>query len=946
MPLQLITGPANSGKARLALDAVRGHLAREREVLLVVPHRGDRATYLRELAGDGAALGVTVATFSRLEHEIAASAAAGLDLLDEVARDALLAACLAAAGARYVTPQLIAGAGELVAALRAKRVGTAQLSRALAAAGGAPAALDLVALYERYQQGLGRIGAADREQWLRSAQDALRLRPELWRERPVVVYGFDDFTDAQLATIETLGAVVDAPLTVTLTYEPGRDALAARGAAFQALASFASEHVALDASDAYYGAGARGALAHVERHLFEPHAPPVDPGDAVELIAAPTRRAELEAAVERVAALIDDGVAAHEIAIVARRPATVAHLAHDLLERAAIPHSIVREIPLTGAALGRAILGLLACAAGQGSAGDLVAWLRSPGFVRAAGRVDDFEREVRQAGVATAADALALWRGQPRNERFQLEKVDALAAARSARSLYRLVEGEVEQLLLAPLRGAGRPLEDERALEVAAARAVGVQIAALRRLADHDETLAPRDAGALRDALATVTIDAGRAPAEGLVQLTSPQQLRARRVAALILVDMQEGAFPLADTAARLLSDRRLAALANAGLPVLFGRSETLDVERYLFYAAVSRAAERLILCWHEHDAEGRRVNRSLFVDDLLDLFAPPPPERRPSGQAAGDELLCLASAATPLSAPRVLAAIGELDWSATALESWHRCPVQWFVEKFLAADEPAAAGAALTEGSVMHAVLHDVLAELKEHGDARLGPATGERAIAAMRTALADREAQLPGGGALARITRRRLEANLAAYLEHACEDSPAYVPEYLETGFGARSAEGAEPFDLGGGVNVTGMIDRVDVGDDGSALVWDYKRKGRGTAFAGAKWVESGSLQAAIYARAVEAVLGLDVRGALYQPLSGSDGLRPRGAITAEAADGIELVSTDVVDRETFDARIAAAVDAAIAAAGQARAGLLEPRPRQCFGQCRYRAICRIPR
>ncbi len=214
------------------------------------------------------------------------------------------------------------------------------------------------------------------------------------------------------------------------------------------------------------------------------------------------------------------------------------------------------------------------------------------------------------------------------------------------------------------------------------------------------------------------------------------------------------------------------------------------------------------------------------------------------------------------------------------------------------------------------------------------------------MRVALARRESELPGDGALPRITRRRLEGDLADFLERACECETAFVPEYLELPFGAKSSEGAEPFDIGGGVRVNGRIDRVDVGPGGAALVWDYKRKGRGAALASAKWVETGTLQAAIYARVVETLLSLDVQGSLYQPLTGSGDLRPRGAVTSDAAEGLPLVSTDVVDRDTFDALVDDAVEVAREAAREARAGRLEPRPDSCFGGCAFRSICRIPR
>ena len=53
MPITLITGPANAGKARLVMDAVRRDLAHGLEPLLVVPTRADAEHYLRELAADG-----------------------------------------------------------------------------------------------------------------------------------------------------------------------------------------------------------------------------------------------------------------------------------------------------------------------------------------------------------------------------------------------------------------------------------------------------------------------------------------------------------------------------------------------------------------------------------------------------------------------------------------------------------------------------------------------------------------------------------------------------------------------------------------------------------------------------------------------------------------------------------------------------------------------------
>ena len=66
MPITLITGPANAGKAQLVMDAVRRHRAHGAEPLLVLPTGADADHYLRELAADGVALGVRVERFDGL----------------------------------------------------------------------------------------------------------------------------------------------------------------------------------------------------------------------------------------------------------------------------------------------------------------------------------------------------------------------------------------------------------------------------------------------------------------------------------------------------------------------------------------------------------------------------------------------------------------------------------------------------------------------------------------------------------------------------------------------------------------------------------------------------------------------------------------------------------------------------------------------------------------
>ena len=83
-------------------------------------------------------------------------------------------------------------------------------------------------------------------------------------------YGFDELTALERDAVETLSRVVGAEVTVSLTYEPGRAALATRAEAAEELRPLAERVLELPALDEHYAPGSRTALHHLERELFEP----------------------------------------------------------------------------------------------------------------------------------------------------------------------------------------------------------------------------------------------------------------------------------------------------------------------------------------------------------------------------------------------------------------------------------------------------------------------------------------------------------------------------------------------------------------------------------------------------------------------------------------------------------------------------------------------------
>lgn len=972
MPLTLITGPANAGKAQVVMDAVRRHLARGEEPLLIVPTRADAEHYLRELAGATVASGVRVERFAGLIAELALRAGVGGQALSGAARERVLEA-VAARGGVPSSPGFVRALGELFAQLRLQRVTPARLDRALSAWRRADGPLDghgpdLARLFADYCATLERLGRVDGEGRAMKALDTLRERPALWGRSPVLFYGFDDLTLLQLDAIETLARLVDAAVTVSLAYEPGRVAFTGRARSFHALLPLAGEHRQLPPRSAHYAPRSRAALAHVERSLFETDAPALARerlGGAVRLLEGGGERAELELVASEILALLDRGVQPAQIAVIVRRAGLPLELLEEVFTAAGVPFAVRRETPFADTAIGGALVGLLRCVPAParaapdaapprpqaGKLGDLLAWLRAPGLLEQPALADRLELAARRAGALDARAARALW--EERN--WPLDTIDRLreAQVRGAAALCDRAAGELHRLFCAPRRAAARVL-CEHELEDAAALAVGRRaLAELRELARSAPEVAPADAAALADALARLEIAGGEreaAPADAVAVL-DPLALRARRVRVLFACGLQEGVFPAHARAQPLLAEEERRRVAEVSGLRLGEQEDTLAAERYLFYAALSRPQEQLFLSWHVADDDGEPTPRSLFVQDVCDLFdeqlmlsrarravgavdATPSPTATPAG------------AAQPLRDERLLAWLRERIWSASSLEKWIDCPVSWFVERMLDPVRLDPDPEPLARGALAHAALKDTLEGLRrERGTARLQPAALPRARQLLTAALGaeDSERSLSVVRERELAMRRRLQADLERYLRRAAEWDSPLEPSALELGFGFDDSE-LPALELGDGMRLRGRIDRVDVGEGGEAVVYDYKG---GRAPSGARWIKDGDLQVALYMHAVEQLLHLHAVGGLYQPLTGAD-LRPRGVLDADA--GLELggVSTDVCEHAEVRALLAQALDSARAAAAEAARGALQPRPGTCAyrGGCMYPAICRCER
>src|ERR1700733_10447458 len=656
MPLTLVLGPANSAKAGEVLGAFAA--ASARGAILVVPTAADAGYYTRELAAEGTLLG-SVLTFSGLAREIAGRTGYAGRRLTALQRERVLER--AVAGLEFDALREAAGtagfshaAGELIAELERslvtpQRFAAAMHSWAAQDPRRAPYARDVAAISRAYAARLSQLGRVDAELHAWRALDALRAAPARWGGEPVFFYGFDDLHPLERDAIETLARVVGAEVTVSLTYEPGRTALAARAEAVEELRPLADRLIELPALGEHYEPGSRDALHHLERRLFEPSPTRIDPGRAIGLLEAGGELAEVELAAAEVLGLLRVGIPAEEIAVGYRSAERSAALVEHACARYGVPVSVSRRTPVARTTLGRGLLALARCALlepQRATAEDLIAYLRASGRESDRERtdadrertdsdrertdadrerteadrertdaIDRLEADVRREGLHSLAQARA------RLKQFQeLNAIDALRAAPDpGPELLR----QAQRLLSASHRGQAALLDRDEELD---ARALGTLTRALAELEELNE----RPSGAdLIELLETLEVSAPPVAPTGAVLLSDPLSIRARRFSAVVVCGLQESEFPLAAAPEPFLSDELRRELAACSGLRLRPREDALARERYLFYTSVSRATERVILAYRSSDEEGNLSLPSPFLADVAELLVEDWPERR-----------------------------------------------------------------------------------------------------------------------------------------------------------------------------------------------------------------------------------------------------------------------------------------------------------------------------
>jgi ATP-dependent helicase/DNAse subunit B len=1010
VPLKLVYGPPNSGRAGVVRRAFTAAL--DRDPILVVPTVDDVFAFERELSGGGALLGGAVMTFGGLFRTVAtmAGAPAGAEL-SPAQRLRAVSVAIAAQRERLRPLQRSAGRPRFASALerllgelQAAGVEPAEVEASAATLEGSAYLTDIAALYGGYEEVRRRTGRVDSHGIAREAIAQLRRDGSFWGDRPVLLYGFDDLTENQFELLAALAAQTEA--TIALPYEEGSAALAARGRLLGELRE-RLEMADQVVTEADLGNTLSPLLFHLTIGFGSPRPKRAEIDDSLTLLRSAGTRAEAEAIAAHVSRLLSQGADPAEIAIALRDPSRRGPEIAAALERNGIAAALEAEVPVAGTSVGGALIALLEAEFGARRASDLLRYLRGPsGF--SPGRVDWFERSVRRRRVGDAEAALLLWQGEdgePPRDLLRLRE----AAQRSPAVLAAEVGALAGRMASRPLReaGDGPALPQGEGLELRAASEIASSLAELGELG----ALAP-EPHELAPLIEELDFRVWSGPVEGRVRIADPYRLRAARFDHVVVGSLQDGEFPRRDRGADpFLSDGQRETLG------LDPRRETEAEERYLFHACLALPRRSLVLSYRDSDEDGSATARSPLIDDVRALLSPAPDGSGPDpleeeitisrdlaqvvaplAEAPSEDELARALAAhgPGADAPALLARVGvEAELAAaivarvgearraeaasrapgpltnpaaleslaavaayggTTLEEFDVCSYRWFAGHELDPQLLDPAPDPLVQGGLMHEAL-DRLYRERPGGEPLPRPETlaawsarGRELVAAV---VAERElGSHPAERAMARRVERLLERFLA---EEAERETGGFEPWLLEARFGEHPDAERPPLDLGGW-GLHGAVDRVDRAADGSAVVIDYKLAGQVTPQA--QFEERAKLQLPLYLLAVAEHWGAEPVAALYHPLKGTSSRRPRGVVSAAVAQdlaGYGLYSTDVVEPEELEELLDESRRRGGEIVARMRAGEIrrDPGPRPglrghdvCPSYCTFASICRRDR
>jgi ATP-dependent helicase/nuclease subunit B len=433
-------------------------------------------------------------------------------------------------------------------------------------------------------------------------------------------------------------------------------------------------------------------------------------------------------------------------------------------------------------------------------------------------------------------------------------------------------------------------------------------------------------------------------PAESGVFVAAALDGRGLSFEAVVLMGLSEGEFPKQEREDIFLRESDRAKLRERGLPL---ETKLHGDEATFFYQAVTRGRQRLLLTRPYLAEDGQAWEASPFWVEVTRLIGDPPKVRVrgvvgevDSAEAASrvewvesarDFDICVKNGIEALRARMSPKAEGMYEgetfdlserfgeghgWSASRLESYGTCPFEFFVAYGLELEprEDAEEGFDVRMlGSMWHKILEMVYS----------GAALMDAARKVFASAPADYGFRPT---ALWELQQKEFVRMLEKTIRELDKASQGYKPKQMEARFGMGNPS-LVLHTSAGDVRLHGYIDRLDLAEDGTLRVIDYKA---GSAAISATHLKEGRrLQLPIYALAARDALGL-------------------GEVSRGFYWHIQKAEASSLKLEKFEGGVEAAFATAIAHIGKhvagIRAGRFEPRPPEegCPSYCPATNFC----
>lgn len=373
MAIHLFIAPAASGKTRYVLNRAKeaAHGLGGTPCIVVPTHLQVRSLR-RHLAEEGGGIGIRVQTFDQLVTHCLNVTGETYTELSPPVRYRLLRSVVDALASSdgsslkhyrslVARPGFTRALEGIISELKAGMISPESFAQAVREIGDEPRLKELADIYGAYQQRLRQNNWADREGLTWLAAEALKHYPALGRDWPLLaVDGFDDLTPAQLEVLALLAERVQE-MIVTLTGNTGENERSLVHRRFQRTRQKLEERLKVKGEPLPDSVSVSTPFFVLGASLFSAASSPAsDARNAIELIEAPNRAAEVRAALRWLKArIVQDGMRPDQVALLARNIQPYRSFIIQTAAEFGLPIRLVDGLPLRDNPAVAAILDLL-----------------------------------------------------------------------------------------------------------------------------------------------------------------------------------------------------------------------------------------------------------------------------------------------------------------------------------------------------------------------------------------------------------------------------------------------------------------------------------------------------------------------------------------------------------------------------------------------------------